>query len=84
MLTDGVSITPTPSPMSSSPGANAHALGEPFTMREQDADPDDRGDEARDDEGPLRVLLGQSLGRERRDEDADGGGVKITPVSMAL
>ena len=30
-LTDGVSITPTPRPMSKSPGANAPALGEPFT-----------------------------------------------------
>ena len=26
MLTDGVSITPSPSPMNSSPGANAQAL----------------------------------------------------------
>ena len=30
-LTDGVSMTPTPSPRSSSPGANAQALGEPLT-----------------------------------------------------
>ena len=32
MLTDGVSIVPIPSPISSRPGANAQALGEPFTM----------------------------------------------------
>src|SRR3954452_2738814 len=31
-LTDGVSIAPTPRPISKSPGANAHGLGEPFTI----------------------------------------------------
>src|SRR5690242_18309967 len=30
-LTDGVSVTPRPRPIKSSPGANAQALGDPFT-----------------------------------------------------
>src|SRR4029453_4396729 len=31
-LTEGVSITPPPRPINRSPGANAQALGEPFTI----------------------------------------------------
>src|SRR4249920_2695066 len=31
MLTEGVSITPTPRPISRSPGAKAHTLGDPDT-----------------------------------------------------
>ena len=67
-------MTPTPRPMSRSPGANAQALGEPLHEGEQDDDPGDRGDEAGDDERPLRVLLGEPFGRERGQQDAAGGG----------
>src|ERR1700748_702411 len=38
-FTDGVSITPTPRPMSKRPGANAHALGDPFTYASKTATP---------------------------------------------
>ena len=64
MFTEGVSIAPTPRPMSSSPGANAHALGELFDEREEHGDPDDRGAESHQDDGALGVLLGESLRRE--------------------
>ena len=83
MLTDGVSIVPSPSPISSRPGANAQALGEPCHQGKQNPDTGDRDDESRDDEGPLRVPLGEPFGAERRSQYADRGRVKITPVWIA-
>jgi hypothetical protein len=73
MLTEGVSITPRPSPISSSPGANDQGLDDAaWTRPEQKPDAGRRHDEAGGDQGLLLTPLGQPLGRERGNEHAEG------------
>ena len=63
-LTEGVSIPPSPRPISSRPGAKAHAALGAGHQEEQDADADDGHDEADQDEGPLGEPLGEPFGGE--------------------
>ena len=70
-FTEGVSIAPTPRPMSARPGNECpDAVGAP-DEDEQEHDPGDGDDEAGDDQRLLREPLGESLGCEGRGEDAE-------------
>ena len=84
-LTDGVSITPRPRPISSRPGANAHALDDGVDQGEQQPDPDDGDDEPAGDQRLLRAAAVAS--RSAASEEArtpSVAAVKITPVLIAL
>ena len=70
-LTDGVSITPSPRPISSRPGANATTRDDAPTSASSSPIPADGDDEAGHDQRPLRAPLGEPLGGERRDQHAD-------------
>ena len=70
-LTEGVSITPRPRPIRSSPGAKATARDEAPTRASKSRDPGDGDHEARHDQGLLRAPLGEPLRGQRRDQDAD-------------
>ena len=71
-FTDGVSMTPRPRPISSSPGANATTRDEAPTSASSRPIPASGDDEAGDDQGSLRAPLGEPLGGERGDQDARG------------
>ena len=59
----------------SSPGTNAQTLSDEARHQgEQEHDPGERDDEARDDQRPLRESLGEPLGGERGDQDAERRG----------
>ncbi len=84
-FTDGVSMTPSPNPMSRSPGANAHSSGECFTISSRKTTPSDRGHETRD---RISVRCWKRLARAPAASDDTRmptvAAVKITPVLMAL
>jgi len=83
-LTDGVSMTPTPSPMSSSPGAKANTLGDPATSASSTAMP------AVVTTKPAMMSVRCSYFLASRSAASDEtrmpavAAVKIAPVSMAL
>ena len=73
-LTEGVSIPPRPRPISNRPGTKAQMLDDATTRPSSSADPGEGDDETRHDQRPLRAPLGESLGGEGRDQDADRRG----------
>ena len=81
-FTDGVSIVPRPSPISSSPGAKAQA-STTLHHGQQEGDAAGRDDEAGQDQRPLGERLGKPLGGERGHQQADVAAVKMTPVWIA-
>jgi hypothetical protein len=82
-LTDGVSIKPSPNPISSSPGAKAQTLGEPITMASRTPMP------AIVTRNPamMRVRCARRLARRSAASDDASkptvAAVKITPVWIA-
>ncbi len=82
-LTEGVSITPTPSPMSRSPGANAHTLGELATMARKIPIPPIVTTKPAMISVRCSYFAGEPPSRERRDQDADGGGREDRPPSRS-
>src|SRR4051812_11305171 len=71
-LTEGVSMSPRPSPINSSPGANATTREDAAHEGEQDSDSRRRDDEARDDQSSLRASPGEPLRTERRRQHTKG------------
>ena len=84
-MTDGVSIKPSPRPISNRPGANAQALGAvPVTMARQHADPPIVTTKPADDQRPLRRsrLASRSAASDATSRPSVSA-VKMTPVWMA-
>ena len=73
IVTDDVSITPTPRPMSSSAGDEGPDGRVGPHQGEQQAHADGGHEEARDDQPPLRTAAGQPLGAGGGGQDADRG-----------
>jgi hypothetical protein len=84
MLTEGVSITPTPMPIRKSPGAKAYTLGEPFTSASRTPMPAS----VVMNPATISVRCGCRLASRSAASDENRippvAAVKITPVSMAL
>lgn len=83
MFTDGVSIVPTPSPISSRPGSSAHTLGDTLSRPRNTATPAS----VRTNPATTRVRWASRLASgSAAVDDASRptvAAVKITPVSMA-
>ena len=71
-LTDGVSITPTPRPSSSNPGAKAQALGDHLTSARSTATPMMVATKPAMISVRCAYFLAEALGGERRHQDAAG------------
>jgi hypothetical protein len=83
-LTEGVSITPRPRPIRSSPGANDQAVAEPLTINSKTAMPAIvRTNPARIRVRCERRLASRSAASEETRRPSVAA-VKITPVWMAL
>ncbi len=84
MFTDGVSINPTPIPISSSPGENAHALGDPATIASRTPIPA----AVTTNPAMTRVRCGRRLASRSAASDEPSTptvvAVKMTPVWMAF
>src|SRR3954471_9832389 len=82
-LTDGVSIKPSPSPIRSSPGANAQTLGRPITIANRTPTPPIVTRKP----PRIRVRCARRLANRSAARDAANkprvSAVKISPVSMA-
>jgi hypothetical protein len=83
-LTEGVSITPKPSPISSSPGAKATARDEALTSASRHPMPA----AVTTKPAMISVLCGRRVARRSAASDENStpsvAAVKMTPVSMAL